>query len=675
MVSCIDSYRGLGVKTDAECVVPVAFGHFRIGEVIDNFDTDSVLRSNDDSEFSFVFKEDSIAQLTIAELLELPASIELKEQSFKLGDIDVEPRVYKEHVSIDDLKRMLTSNTIIQDLPIDGSIYFPNIEFLETEDENMAFQIEEFDFMKQGHFSKGEIKVTFKNSFPTNCKLSLILFDENNSFKETLNFGFSTDDGVAPNETEVQSVFLKNKTIDGAIGYKVNFMSLSESSGLVNIQREQGMDFDFEMLNMSVYDGLFKSVDFSYESPIQYFDVELEENIELTSIAMNSGTLDLKLTKDFDFTGNVVVTIPSIQRNGKDLTLDIELGDNIVTDVFLDLTDTDVILNKLQGRNTLAYKISIANTSATEYVQLTAVDEISFEGAFKNYNIDCVEGDFGTHNFDVEFESIDLYKEFVEIISGEVFGDEPKLNIFFTNPIGIPFEFELVIDAYSRSGDSVRVVKEPFVLDYPKSIDDQPVHSSILFDTQNSTLKDFVTLPPDSFINFYAKATMNPYSEGHNENFLLMNEPVSIGVEFEVPILLKGKIFNYIDTIALSTIDLDESVEDARLIFQSQNTVPLQVDFNVQAFDSLSGNVLGEEMFVTILGAALTDPFGNVIDTTFSENVLDVDVTNIDALSNANSLIVRASFMSPESGTNPAKLSDDQSFDVKVVLDVKPTGK
>ena len=102
--------------------------------------------------------------------------------------------------------------------------------------------------------------------------------------------------------------------------------------------------------------------------------------------------------------------------------------------------------------------------------------------------------------------------------------------------------------------------------------EESPKYSELEFNSSNSNILDFIKLPPDDSIIFSVGMIFNPNGKPDNKhlNFVSPDDIFRIGMEFEVPILVKGGFFTFYDTLLFSAANMLEKVKRAEMIFRAK---------------------------------------------------------------------------------------------------------
>jgi hypothetical protein len=670
--SCLDKYSNFNVTTDTEMIVPLAHGSITIGDVLKNFNNDSIFQYGHENELIFAFKEDEVSKFYLKDLIAFPQSVKLANESKKLDNIILGDSSYNQSIALSELIKRLTSDEEIPLFDEGEKIIFPEI-FIGRENASfLTWTIDGFDFIQEATFIDGSVVCSLTNNFQTKCEVEIELFDTEGTVIDKFSFTGKSKNGLLPSESEILSKDLAGKSLKTPLSFKITSLHFFESSSYVVIDLKKGIDFTVQLKNMRLEKGIFNSIFFKYKSPVEQITLELVDSVKLHKVKIETANLNVRIKKQFQPSGILTVYFPKLLKAGNPFSITMPLDDNSFTTCDFNLDGTEILLeSSMADFNSFEYYFEF-KSSENQFIELENSDSFEYTIDLKNLELSYVEGDFGNKKIEFNMNNFSLDPELWNKYNGEIFGNNPVLTLYVSNPFGIPILSDFNLKATNRTGESVTVFYPSYLMPFPQNIENSPVLSEIEFNQQNSNIADFIKLPPNDSIKFSANLELNPYGSPvrGSLNFVNMNDPFVIGIGFKVPVLVKGSFFNFCDTLKITTGHTLDFVKRAVLIFRTKNRIPLQVNLSVTPFDTVSGSVIGNELFVTLLEAAQTDELGNVTALAEAENEMIVEGDNLIHLKNSNSLLIKASFISPENGTKPAKLKYDDGFDLKLILDV-----
>ncbi|MCF8360676.1 MAG: hypothetical protein K9H26_18120 [Prolixibacteraceae bacterium] len=674
LASCIDKYEGFGVKGDTELTLPIAYGSFMLGDLLKTFDEDSMFSSDLQNELMFSYKLDDVSSIGFNELVDLPVNMTLISRTRELGLIHLADTVYRDYIPLEELTERLSFVADFSEMEEGLVDSFDAVVVGSGYSQFLVWEIEDFDYLTEADINTGSLTVNLVNEFPVNCNVVFEFIDSEGTYIDEYAFGGSSLRGLNPGEQESFTMDLSGKSIKAPLRYKIKYLEFFESETAVYVDFSRGLNISVDVNGMYLNSGVFSAEKFIYESDEEQVAVELIDSVKLQKLVFQSGTLKLRVKKQFEADGTLFVNLPGLRSDDVSFRGEVPLeGTEQVVSEY-DLSGMELNLNAGENPfNTLRFSFGFENQTE-DYIELHATDTYQYSILIQRMKFSYIEGDFGRQKLNFSRTGITLNPEIWDMLGGEVFGSTPVLTVYFSNPIGIPVLYDFAIEATNRLGNSVRVDAAPYVMDYPENLAASPVLSEKVFTVENSNIMEFIQLPPNDTINFDVNLAMNPDGEPSPDrlNFVDMEEKFTVGIGFEVPILLRGLFFTFDDTLSLNTGNISGMVAEAKITFRTRNEIPLQVDFSAIPFDTLTNKPTGEALLVTLLDAAPTDEFGNVTGISETENVLTLSPDDFSNLQKANAVVIKASFLSPGEGTQPAKLRNAHSFDLKMILDVSP---
>lgn len=670
--SCLDKYNDFEMKTDTQLIAPVAYGSFTLGDILSNFTEDSLFETGSENELVFQFREDEVLELTVNDFFSLPSNIPVTESSETLGYISLKDSTYYELINLKELIDRVKISDEISEFSDGERHVFPDAQVGSEYSALLTWEIADFNFIKEADFHTGNIDFSLKNNFPANCEVEFQVFDNDMNVIQVLEFGKKSPGGLKPGESEKYTFSLNDRSVIAPIYYKITKLHFFETPDEVIIEMNNGFEITVELSDILLDQGVFTSFDFSYNSGIKKINMSIADSVEISKAVIQSGQMIFNIYKRFEPGGILTVNLLNLYKNGNPFSFSVNLNKDGVIPEFIDLSGCEL---KLSGPNNqlnyFEYSFEYKNEDE-EFIKLKSTDYYEYSIVMRDVRFSFIEGYFGNRVIDFSHKGFKFNQEIWDKIQGEVFGEDPVFKVLLTNPIGIPVESNINIKASNTSGQSVDISLEDYLIDYPLNIKESPKYSEIEFNSSNSNILDFIKLPPNDSIIFSVGMIFNPAGRPDNNhlNFVSTNDIFKIGMEFKVPILVKGGFFNYSDTLTFSSGSLLEKVKRAEMIFRARNYMPLQINLSVTPFDTITKVATGREIFVKVLDAAQTDEFGNVTSETVSENKMIVEGQDIENLRKSNAFLLNATILSPSDGEKPAKLKYENGFDLKIILDV-----
>ena len=293
-------------------------------------------------------------------------------------------------------------------------------------------------------------------------------------------------------------------------------------------------------------------------------------------------------------------------------------------------------------------------------VNFDLTDSVVLTYTISDIDFDYAEGYFGQHSFNVDEDSIDLgLDEIEDNISGTFTLTNPKVNINYSNSVGVPVSLGLNLIGSTGAGETQGLNADSIYFAYPPDRDNSPVDSTASFNKDNTDIVELIEMRPGT-ITYSGGATVNPFGkQGGWDNFVMGESSVVAGLEVEIPLEFRANNLTLQDTLEnpLKREDSEEeedfginNIESASLHLLVNNGFPLEIGFNVQLYDSIADQVLATLDVPVLFPAAPVD--GNGIVTAPTEDTTSIVITGdfLENLEIADELIVRGSLNTYNSG-------------------------
>lgn len=185
-------------------------------------------------------------------------------------------------------------------------------------------------------------------------------------------------------------------------------------------------------------------------------------------------------------------------------------------------------------------------------------NELDFWIDFKNYDFDRIEGKVvKAGGIEINEDSFDMDIDFLNDIGGNFKFADPKLELVIRNKgIGLPVSVDMVFEGQDKDGNKGTLdLNEPLKFGGNSSIDEiESIPQEINKD--NSTIVDFLSLPPQGNIYYSGKVNLNP--EGA-VNVIYKDGSMDMDVNISIPLSLTDSL-SYRET--LEDIDIDQKYAD-----------------------------------------------------------------------------------------------------------------
>ncbi len=266
-----------------------------------------------------------------------------------------------------------------------------------------------------------------------------------------------------------------------------------------------------------------------------------------------------------------------------------------------------------------------------------------------------------------------------ENLKGTFAVTNPKINFNYSNSMGIPFALNLDLDGVFEDSRTVKINPNDIVIDCPSKYSDNPVNKKVSFNRTNiPNIDSFLVFPLPYLIDLNAGAMSNPDGESQYTNFINNNSKLKVDLEIEIPLELRADL-QFIDTlnINIDNIDYVSEIEYVNLYHTIHNEFPLNIDFDLILYDSISSQLLDTiklgYMDKPLLIAAPVDENGITMKDQVQTQSGFISLTESQAdnlLNNANKIIVVGA-ISSTSGARSVKILNNYLFDFKLGIEAK----
>ncbi len=655
------------VNMEVGLAIPLIHSTTTLGDLLP--DNESI--STDDEGFiSISFRQDSIAQVLSDSLLVLENSAPT-EESFTVGEINLPDFSTNRSVVmtelLSNLENAALSAQINEAITISqsfGSAYFPPIAE-QTGGEYNAHVSEQFQSM---FISEGLLSISITNNLAVD--LSVLVLRLSNSIDNTILGQFEFSNIIAGSS---ESATL---ALDGLILYsniKMEILNLaSDGTGLDPLDQSQWVPISHEDELSVVIEGLgivarYGSVKIPAQTgPDSTFAVSLdfESDVEVDFIDLAAGQFVYSFESDLNTTLQLNLEIPQLlDENNNPFSEDIQIVNSglVVNSISLEGYKFDFSSNV----NQLQVNYSSQILESQNFVSYNHSDEISLSIGMEDLEFNLIQGYFGQIEEYIAEDVLDIDFSALSDIASGIILETPSLIFTADNSIGIPFEinFELLGE---NQGEYVELGGPVFEIPSEQE-------SSVVFDSENSQLSEFVALNPTT-INYSGSVLSNPLGNTGVPNTIRPNTNITLGFEMDLPLHLRIKDANTLDTLDLS-FEFEnpvEMIESVTMKLHTQNEFPLDVELTMFFQDSITG-LLVDSLNVGLLQAAEVDEYGRVVEPKVYNSNISVSSAQLEALLNSNKTILDIRMNSYDSDNSAVKLYTDYEFiiDAGLLVELK----
>lgn len=404
---------------------------------------------------------------------------------------------------------------------------------------------------------------------------------------------------------------------------------------------------------------------------------QIPGDVEIDNLVMSGGELTYEFQSMIPDPVKVTFRLPNFYLDGTPLTFEHNLpafsGTGAppsvsIVDMPFDMAGVEIIPENEE--------ITIEYTAISETTQQPVLLSNFF---FKVTNVDLTyaQGFLGTNVFDgpLDIIPIDFFEDW---IAGDVFFDNPRVTYLLENSFGIPTRSVVnIFDVITVEGNVLPLESELIDngLDFPyPRLDEvgETKTAAFVFTKDNSNIEDILSSRPVE-VRYDVDALTHPDGNKNIRGFLTDSSFYKVGVDVDLPFIGRASNFVARDTFELSVKDLSE-FDSMELKILSINEIPIGIDVQIYMLTEngvILDSLLDErERFVE---AAPVNSAGDVTNQITRSTFVDIGGERLDALANAEKLVIIAAFSTVNNGDISVNIYNDQEFDLKLgaILKVK----
>lgn len=651
--------------------VPVFKGTAAFGDFVRENDT---VVFGDDKFVRLIFREDSVIDIDLDDLYDLNDLVDYNEY-YQLGELEIDPFTGSFGLTLSQITQNFSTSLRDQFALLDDGSPHPFPQFPETPLGIQPFP--DFSNFEEAVFSSGYIDIELVNNLPAPLgSVEITLSDEMGQVGTPL-----VIDEILSGQTGSQSIDLSGLTLTNSLSASI---VLSGSPGnpdpvLISLENS-GITVSITGRDLKISSGKVILPEQTISSGMNTDTITFtpSQEMELESMAILTGIMKWTLSTNMSLYASVDLTLPTVKRNGIPLSDIISIESQGFGDGEFDLTNTVVEMNSdlEHPYNKLPYTYSIKVSSDNNIIEFNSADMVQFGLNLSNPEFDYIKGYFGQETESLESETLDLG---IEDILGNITGDfrlsDPSITLDYENSFGLPIEIVLDINGIKNS-ESINLGLDPINIDHPDDLVERDISSSFVVDKDNSTLPDFVSLPPEEVV-ISGSAKMNPAGDELHlrDNYIYGTSRFLGSVEIEVPLELSIDNLHLCDTTEnfISDEDFGFDPGDVKMLtldIHAENGFPFGVSFSLSLYDSESQAVLATMEAPGFLEAAPVDSYGKVNGIAESEKRIEFTDDFLDKVNDADQIIF--DFEVSTTNSQNVRIYSDYKIDFDVVLGINP---
>ncbi len=627
---------------------------------------DSTLIFNPDSSIKIAFAQDSLAEQSVADIIEIPNQSPTT-QSLKLGVIEIDNFTTNRTIALSELLNNLSPVTAAAISALNGlTSAFPAI----PEQAGGTYPMPALTEFSVVTFSQGSLDFNLTNGYPT--PLDSLVFELKNVGGTSL--GFARFGGVAPGATQLRSIPLGGKTMDNDI--EITIVKIISNGNPVPspINLASQMTIAATGNNLTVTNGVVRIPSQEFSADTTDVDFETTDNEELYAIDLKDGQINFNFQSTIAEPIRIIVSLPGISKNSVAIIDSVDVVSNGTTNWVIDLTNStiDLTTNSAQPFNQIPVIVQAKLISSGTLKSIDSSNAMNVSYNFADIDFSYIEGYFGQKNITIDPGKLELDLAFLRELGGDFLFASPDVKLKIANSIGAPIRLGLDMTGKSVVNGNVSLNAAPSILPFP-TVPGTVANGIVSFNKNNSQIAQLLSLPPDT-ITYGGSVLLNPAGNA-GANFLTDNSKIRIDMEMELPLELSASNLRFGDTSdfnGATTFGGSPEITGAKLIFQNVNRFPFDINLELTWLDSNNTQVYATT--VPFVQAAPVDINGRVNMASRGSAAIDLDQATITLLKNSKRLALGFRMNTGNNGTTVAKLYTDYDLQIKIMMEAKVKG-
>jgi hypothetical protein len=666
----LDDYT-LNFEINPEFVLPIGYGSLKITDIVKQ--SDSVLYNGDSIEIHFV--EDTIVSFSSEDFFNMPQQTN-DDVVFNLGI------------------RTAKNDTGVTSLPLDtlfpgtftGVANGTSIAFPAFSNLTGSFSLDSLTSFDWVEIETGTLKMEIQNNLPvtvTQLEINLRNLDDNSLIG---NFVFSN---IASGATGSDEEDLDNKIMQNEMYAEMVSFSTAENSSAT---MDHSDDLLVKLIIHETYLRRGRAIlpDQEFYSDSTDIVINFEDNDDIHVLGLSNGKINYDLYSFIEEEMSFRVVLPNTTKNNQSVDTTITVGQmsqgSTTGAINLSGSLTELDANSIP----VIYKGYIV--SSGEWVDFDFSDEVNYNSTIYNSDltVDFAQGFFASDTITVDDNIFENEMETMEGFEGGFELTNPSITIDYTNSYGLPIVLDLDFTGVYEGQNDVGLNLPPLYLGYPLQASDDPVSGSITYNKDNvPEIVNFLRFPPADLISARGNSISNPAGPPAQENFISNKSRIVVGMKMVLPLELKSEniILNKVVSNGLYKGDeensdegnsgsggFEYSIEKATLAYKIKNGFPMDLDFSLILYDSVS-LVRYDTINISKFIAATVDSKGIVTEAReFTGTTIITEPIYENMVNHANSFILYGAINTTKNNSGvaqPVKILTTYSIDFKIGLGAK----
>ena len=657
-----------GIIAEPEYALPVGKASFRIENFIDN---DSIFSAGEDDQLSIKYRQDSIVSLSATDFLsdfgDLWDAKYSEEKSIGTANIPTiaEVGMFYMQALVDEIPDPTTRQYFRAN---DGNMV-PLPAFEQTV--NFDIGIPVFEEFQKIVLNKGTLKFDATNTYPFD--LEDVTFQVWDNVTGTI-IGSVHSDLIKSGEIFEQDIILDGKTIHNSVFVRLLKFKSPGSTTPVLLNLMDRINTRMELVGLQIKSGTLRVAPIAFDPISDMVAVQTDNNVKLKSAKISSGKLNYTFESALNLPVNMILELPSVTRNGVPFSDTFNVVNGSLGGL-INIEDyaVDFGMDNSQPFNMLPVKLSTQTPgSGQNYISFNADDLLKVDFQLEDVVIDEFLGNAGTYVQNLDSSTLDFGIDFSELEpeTQELFWENPKIEVFYSNSFGIPMEAKLNVKGEGYFGGNESLNPSTFTLDFPAVQQiGESVNGTYIIDKSNSSIVDFLSIYPTS-VDYAGNVTVNPSSNNDLNNHISLDSKITAGIDIQLPLKFKTALLSFKDTLSTEPIT-DESpdmVESVQLILDYVNDLPL--DTKIDLMSSRLGNEFMVFEELEIKGANVDS---NGVKTGPSKERITIDLTEqqVEVLLLNDILVMDVRLSTVNEGATPVSILTTDGLDIGISAIVK----
>ena len=626
---------------------------------------DSSLIFDDNTVYKVIVAQDSVFGIDVNDLISIPAQSP-SSSSITMGTVAVS------NVS---LTQDIALGAVASDagLTAISSAHGSNAPFPQLNESNVGtYGGSGFGTFTSASFSNGTLTLGLTNDWPVPVSMGIDLV--NASTGATI-LTYAMNNVAANGGTGSDTESLVNITLPNSIGFKITSLtSPGSGTNLVAIDTTDNLELAISSANLEVYNAITQISTQDISSDTQYVDLSTGGSEELRELMFSTASFDYEFVSTLAENLELNLNFPGSDQNGVevDTTITIAAGATTTGSINLNGTILDLTQDPSQNHSRLPIAVAATLVGSGNMVNIDSSDALDMTFEMTNLQFGHIKGFFGTQQITIDPGAVDLAIDFLENFDGEISFAEPSIAMAVTNSIGLPIQLILDFNSF-KDGTAYGLNGPNYVLPYPTTLGNTAT-GTLTFDNTNSSIVDVFTLPKDS-ITYGGSVNVNHDTTTFGtENFVTNTSSISGDLLMEMPFYFTATGLGFYDTLATDQNNVDAlpegtSLESAKLLLQTTNTLPLDASLNLTFYDANWNTILVKDF--GLMKSGIPDTNGIIVAPNVLDTELELDASEATAVLEAVHITAEATMDTYNVGTDPVKLRTDATLNLNLGVQFK----